>query len=516
MPKVIFWVIGAIIASAASALLSSRIFGNPLQIFLFAAVVILPLLLANKPRSALYIIIFLPVLGELGRLSIGAGGLSLSGIDLATTGTGTLAADIFIPIFLFGWLISRSEIRVRQHANKTGSEVCEANTISPTTITQPPPPLTLPFTLFIIIATLSLIHSLTFLPAQDVAAGSLYLIRFLEYGLLYFVTIHALKTHPDPRSSTKNIITAITISALIIAIIGFIQLVIFPNLTALEQAGYDPHINRLVATWLDPNFLGGFFAFIISILLGIMLFTKKIAHKTGLLFIIAILATALFFTYSRSAYLALATGIFIISLIQSRKILLITLALFLIGLSISPRAQERVGELTQSMAAITGASAQTPDPTAKLRLESWGQTIQLIQKRPLLGSGYNTLRSVNFQEGFIQSPDTHSAAGSDSSLLTILATTGILGFIPFLLLYLIPIKTAWQNLRDKKIPALSKGFSLGLIGAIAALLVHSIFINSLLFPQILIFFWISLGLLKTKKEALIFKTLDFKDHIPYN
>jgi len=474
LPKVIYWLTGTLITIIITAALTSRIIINPLQIFLFAAVTILPFLLAKKPLYALYIIILLPIFGELGRITSG-GALSLG------SGEGILATDIFIPIFLFGWL---SQIIIHQIQTKTNN---------PKTTYKSP--LTIAFASFIIIAALSLILSLTFLQAQDVAAGSLYLIRFLQYGLLYFVTIHTLKNNPNQPETTKKIIKAITISALILAIIGFIQLIIYPNLTALEQAGYDPHINRLVSTWLDPNFLGGFLAFTISILLGIMLFTKKIAHKTGLLVIIGILGAALFFTYSRSAYLAAATGIIIISLIKSKKILIITLALFLIGLSISPRAQERVDELIQSMTAIIGTTSAYPDPTAKLRIESWQQTIQLIQKRPLLGSGYNTLRSVNFQEGFIDSPNAHSAAGSDSSLLTILATTGIIGFIPFILLYIIPIKIAWEKLHNKKIPALSKGFALGLIGAIAALLIHSIFVNSLLFPQILIFFFISLGLL---------------------
>ena len=49
--------------------------------------------------------------------------------------------------------------------------------------------------------------------------------------------------------------------ALALAAGGFLQLQILPDLEELaKSAGYDPHINRLVGSWLDPNFIGGYFA----------------------------------------------------------------------------------------------------------------------------------------------------------------------------------------------------------------------------------------------------------------
>jgi len=342
----------------------------------------------------------------------------------------------------------------------------------------------------------------------------MYLIRWIFYALLYFVTYHTIKSQKD----FKNIITALTLSAVLLAIIGFIQLAVYPDLAELEKEGWDPHINRLVSTWLDPNFLGGLFAFIISILTGLALHTKKTTHKLLLTAPILILTVALFLTYSRSAYLSLAAGIFVISLIKSRKLLIIGLILITIGLAVSDRARERTGELMKSVTAIFTETAQTPDPTARLRIESYNQTLYLIEKRPLLGVGYNNLRAVNHQEGFVTAKDIHSAGGSDSSLLTILATTGIIGFIPFILIYLIALRQAWQNARrtskartpqallfsaskarssfevcDSSCTA-KHGFALGLFGGIIALLVHSLFVNSLLYSPILIYFWIALGL----------------------
>lgn len=410
-------------------------------------------------KIGLYLTIFLPVLGELVRLPIGPE-------------NGILASDALIPIVCALWLYNYlSDALVKPPRARTT------------------PTLGISAFLFAVIAALSLLQSLLFLTPGEVITGSMYLIRWIFYALLYFVTYHTIKSQKD----FKNIITALTVSAVLLAIIGFIQLAVYPDLAELEEEGWDPHINRLVSTWLDPNFLGGLFAFIISILTGLALHAKKTTHKLLLTAPILILTVALFLTYSRSAYLALAAGIFVISLIKSRKLLIIALILLTIGLAASDRARERTAELMQSVTAIFTETAQTPDPTARLRIKSYNQTLYLIEKRPLLGVGYNNLRAVNHREGFVTSTEIHNAGGSDSSLLTILATTGIIGFIPFILIYIFALRAAWQNARSTA-PNLRAGLALGLFGGIIALLVHSLFVNSLLYSPILIYFWIALGL----------------------
>jgi putative inorganic carbon (HCO3(-)) transporter len=461
--KIIFWLAGA----AGTVFLTKELISQPEQTLIIAIILIALFVASRNKQLGLYIIIFLPVVGEMLRLSIGPA-------------NELLISDIFIPLFVSVWIFTKI--------------FKEKSTL----ITKQPR-LLIPFILFIIIGGLSLIQATVFLNPREILSGSLYLIRFVQYGLLYFVTLDTITNHKQ----ITNTIKVIAISAVFLAIAGFIQLKIYPNLSDLVEKGWDPHINRLVSTWLDPNFIGGLFAFIISILLGIALYTKKVEHKMGILGIVVMLALALFLTYSRSAYLALGTGVLIISLLKSRKIFIIMLAIFIIGIGISPRAQQRVGELTQSITSIVNTeSALTPDPTAKLRIQSWEQSIQLIKKRPLLGSGYNTLRTVMHKEGFIKDPQVHSGSGSDSSLLTILSTTGILGLIPFIFLYIYSLITAFKNWRknekktSNKTDSLTtiKGYSFGLIGGIFALLVHSIFVNSLLFPQILIYFWICIGI----------------------
>lgn len=263
-----------------------------------------------------------------------------------------------------------------------------------------------------------------------------------------------------------------------------------PSLESLESAGYDPHINRLVGSWLDPNFIGGYFAIILCFVFTDMLYKKRISMLNGLTTIC--LSIGLFLTYSRSALLAFATGVIIIGLVKSRKLLIAIIIIGTLGVSVSDRAQQRLSEFSTSISSIIFNSNENPDPTARLRIKNWEQTWELIKQKPLLGHGYNTLTYTKLRAGYIKEENNHSASGSDSSLLTILVTTGVAGLLNFITLLIKLLQTSIKTYSNKK-PA--KAFALGYIASLIAILVHSNFVNSLLFPQILIPFWILTGLI---------------------
>jgi O-antigen ligase len=429
------------------------------------------ILIWHRPLLGIYLVLLLPVLGEFSRLEI--------------LGRSIVASDFIIPIFIGIWLLKHfKNLNFPDQAIKFLKI----------------------FALFILLAIFSLLLALLNLPARDVLSGSLYLIRLIGYFALFPITISLLSTPNNPSQPTispaelqknfQNILIFIGLSSLLIAFTGFIQLQILPNLEGLESLGYDPHINRLVGSWLDPNFIGGFFAFIICIFSSLIFYLKDRRQQILIFFLIAVLAIALFLTYSRSAYLAAAVGLLILGLIKSRKALIILIILATLGLSISDRAQQRVGELVTSITSVLFNTAENPDPTARLRIENWNQTLTLIQEKPLFGHGYNTLTYVKLEHGFLKNADNHAASGSDSSLLTILATTGLFGLITFLIILLQPIILSLRTWLKQNNP-LYQGYSLGLFTGYLTLLIHSNFVNSLLFPQIMIFYFICTALLFT-------------------
>ena len=144
----------------------------------------------------------------------------------------------------------------------------------------------------------------------------------------------------------------------------------------------------------------------------------------------------------------------------------------------SPRLNERIAEFSQSVESIGQNSQQILDPTAQLRVDSWQEGLRIWRKQPLLGVGFG---GYQFAQNFAEK-ESHAATGSDSSLLNVVATTGIIGFGIFGIFLSDLVATSW---RKRKI---------GFLAAGSGLLVHSIFVNSLFFAPLAAFFFITAGM----------------------
>ncbi len=413
---------------------------------------ILLLIMEKRPVIGLIIAILAATLGELGRLP-------------DWTNLPYLINDLFLPFLILVWILKKITL---QRNFKI-------------------PPLLLPILVWILIAMLSLAINTSWLSQSELKESALYLIRFIEYFFLYLIA--ADEVEQDKRNR-KLLFASLIVGALLISFFGFLQLKYYPSFYDLDMTkeGWDPHINRLLSTWFDPNFIGGFLAFILCILFGTELSNKKIR---GTLFpIFAFLLCALYLTYSRSAYLACGIGILVITALKSRKLFLfgmIAIAVLFITLG---KAQDRFLDLWESAESIIvkdGFSSYfNPDATSRLRVDSWQNALAIIKENFWFGCGYNAYKYAAWKLGLVADLEEHSSTGSDSSLLNIFATTGIFGLSAYLWFYIKALIIGIKNRLDSN--------SLGLAGALVALLIHATFVNSLLFPHMLVFFWVSLGL----------------------
>lgn len=411
------------------------------------------------PMKKLFLIgllatIALSVIGELMRLPIGPD-------------NGLLPNDVLAGALSLTWLLHKTLIER----------------------TWPKTILWAPFLSFSAIALISLLNGAHELTLRETLISSLYWIRFVEYFLLTFIALDLAREPHHRTLLTTGLITGATL----LALAGFIQLHVMPDFGSFEALGWDPHNGRLLSTWFDPNFVGGLFAFVLCLNTGLLLDKKTTpSFKKWLLLSTGILLYALLLTYSRSAYLALMGGISIIGILRSRQLLFTAFLTFLLLISLSARAQERVINLYHTAESLIGIGAELPDATARLRLDSWAGAKTMIHDKPVLGIGFNTYAYAQNRYGFLDDLKRHSASGSDSTLLTIWATTGTLGFITYLWLLGTILWTSFHKRRN--------GLKLGLFTGIIALLIHSIFVNSLLFTPLLIFVYITLGITLTHSQ----------------
>jgi hypothetical protein len=397
--------------------------------------------------SGIILVFFFAVLGEMGRLPFGPG-------------NGLLANDLLLPILISVWIFQKTFVD-RQ---------------------WPKTFLWAPFLTFIVIALISLLNGSRFLTLKETIISGLYLIRFIEYFFIAFITYDLAQDN----NTKEKCFNGLLISAVAISILGFLQLKVFPDFTQMQDLGWDPHINRLLSTWFDPNFVGGMLAFILSLTSAKLIKKDDPTSKRFLIISGGIILIALFMTYSRSSYLALITSLGLIGLLRSRKLILFGILASLLLVSVSSRAQDRVSDLYYSAKSVLTETYELPDASARLRLDSWENAIVFIKDHPFLGIGYNTYSFTQHRYGFIGSLDDHAATGSDSTLLTIWATTGTIGLIAYLWIL---GSIFWKTYHHRDNP-----LALGVLTGTIGLLVHSIFVNSLLFTPLLIFFYSGIGL----------------------
>jgi len=311
--------------------------------------------------------------------------------------------------------------------------------------------------------------------AEEMILSFFYLFRFVFYafGILLFYNLCCQNILKE-----QNMAKLILLEALFLAILGFVQLIIFPDFSKINpNLGWDPHKNRLLGTFFDPNFMGATLVGCVNILLG---FWENNAKKKNIHnFWLFLIFLAIFLTFSRSAWLMLTISIFLWGIIKYRGLLAVSILIALLAYLAVPRVQTRISAVTD------------PADSAHFRLISWKNTWKVAKDSLWIGSGYNTFRFTQKDYGFLGSGlGGHSGGGSDSSLLLILATTGIPGFLFFFSFLCFP----WIS-SVKKILKRQNAFSWDFIlfSFMPALLVNSFFINSLFYPPILFLWNLTLG-----------------------
>lgn len=308
---------------------------------------------------------------------------------------------------------------------------------------------------FFIVSLFSLIFSLAIFPLERVIYGALYLLRLSAYASFFMVLWNFCKTNNDFKDKILN---SVFIALIFVGIFGWIQYFFFPDVRGLYEWGWDDHLFRMVGTFLDPGFTGIILVF--GFLMALLRYFQTKSKKYLLLILFFMLSVA--FTYSRAAYLALIAGV-ITAAYFSKKFLLgpMFIFAFLVLIFVLPRPE---GE---------GVKLERTSSITK-RFSSYTETLVLIKKSPVFGLGFNNLCAA--KEKFIVDIDTssHACGGSDASLLFILATVGVVGFLVFADLTIVFIRNSSHNI-----------YGFLIISSLVAVFIDSLFINSLFYPWVM-------------------------------
>jgi len=331
--------------------------------------------------------------------------------------------------------------------------------------------------LFLISGLLGLVLNSPNLELPEVIISSLYLIRLILYGGIYFwVRSFTLE---ERRVAVSSLVG----SGIFIVAVGFIQFFYYPDLRNLYYLGWDDHLYRLFSVFFDPNFAGAFLVLFILFLVDLLRHTKDKIVQRMYGVVISLSIFAVFLTHSRTGFIMLVIGslFYLIKYVSRRTAVVVCGVLLLILLVTSNTAIEGLNPLR-------AASSQA-------RVDSAHNAVKIFQTKPIFGVGLNSYRYAQIHMGLRkENPlySTHADAGTDNSYLFVLATTGIIGALFFVLLWRKVLIHAMAVARSDHFP--SRGYVSGLV----AVLVGSLFLNIIFYPMILLWVVVQAGLIRSK------------------
>ncbi|MBI5466956.1 MAG: O-antigen ligase family protein, partial [Candidatus Kerfeldbacteria bacterium] len=315
------------------------------------AAIVLGIIVALKPEAVFIVSLLTIVAGQLIRLPIAGGDSSI------------LPNDVILPVLFIVWTWRRLMSRrwsLPRHS------------------------LTVPITTVIVVMAVSLLVNVPKYAGHELVSGALYFFRWLEYLTIFWMGLDFFRT----RERSASYLQLMTWTGVALAVLGFIQLRLFPDFSFMVPQGWDPHVGRLLSTWFDPNFLGGYLALLTTIAFTIALSRGWWAGRWWWAAVF-VMTVAIILTFSRSGYVGLVAGVGIVTAFRSRALLFVGLLAGICLVLFVPRIQERV------------IGVRTIDETAQLRLVSYRNALEVIRDHPVIGVGYNLYKYTQVQYGFL-------------------------------------------------------------------------------------------------------------------
>ncbi|MBM3855638.1 MAG: hypothetical protein FJ399_21215, partial [Verrucomicrobia bacterium] len=198
--------------------------------------------------------------------------------------------------------------------------------------------------------------------------------------------------------------------------------------------------------------------------------------------LLGVLTTALLLTLSRSSLLALGVGVLV--LLWAGGVNRRLAGLFLAGSVLL------LPFITLLLRFAEGFNKLGLDASAAQRLIPWSRALILLRDHPWLGVGFNAVQQA--QESYGWRPIGGADVSLDGGLIFVAAMTGIIGVVLYTGLLASAISACRFVLRESH-DARDRALASGTAAATVAVVVHSLFTNSLLLPFVMQPLWLLWG-----------------------
>ncbi|MBI4640710.1 MAG: O-antigen ligase family protein, partial [Candidatus Tectomicrobia bacterium] len=336
--------------------------------------------------------------------------------------------------------------------------------------------------LYILLAFLSTAIGIMMGRAKMVT-GFFFVMKYIEYFIVYFMVVNHIQSERQARS----FLIAALITAAIVALMAIAQIPAGERITApFEGKGG------------EPNTLGGYLLFILSVLLGLFVHTTEedsFKYKSVLGGMMFLMLVPLLFTQSRGTFTALLPMYITAIIFGRRKTLMIflLLALFLLAPLLTPQVvidrlmytfQKQRGYAATLQEQIGGV---TFDTSTSERIRMYRRILRDLPKHPLLGYGVTGW-------GFV-----------DSQYFRVLIEMGLIGLASYLWLIFALFRegrTLFTTTKNR----FHRGIAAGFLTGTVALSVHALGANTFIIVRIMEPYWLLTGivvrLLQMEQAAL--------------
>ncbi len=299
-------------------------------------------------------------------------------------------------------------------------------------------------------------------------AGFFFLLKYYEYFFLYFMTVNLV----TDEKQIKQLVTVSLVTCFLVSLYAIFQMANGVRASAPFEGKEG-----------EPNTLGGYLVFMLSIVTGLLATPHAVRHKAVYVLLMVVGFVALQATLSRSSYLAAGVVVVVfMAYISRRNPLLLTFVLF--GMLAAPLwAPESVKNrvlYTFTQKAQEGEQFRVGgvkvDTSTTDRLRSWQEAVDFWKKSPLWGHGVT------------------GGPFMDAMYPKLLADVGLLGIVAFgFLMWSIYrlARSALEEIDDPYFQGIILGFLLGFVG----MLIHGIGANTFIIVRIMEPFWLYAALI---------------------
>lgn len=273
------------------------------------------------------------------------------------------------------------------------------------------------------------------------------LVTFIAYALVYFLTLQ----FAGEGTRVLRLAQVLFWSSVIVAIYGLLQ---YAGLIPLPSDLPWNETNRAFATYGNPDMLGGFLVFTVTLALGLALQERKTPWRLVYWVGFGLNGLGLLVTFTRGAWIGGFVSLVLLGVIawrQRTKMSRIDWApagvFGAAGIALIVRSLSAAGEVT-NFAKRIASIFQFGSGSGQTRTEIWRAAARAIKHRPLFGWGSDTFGLVfsKFKPAeFVR--DAGGATGADNAHDYPLHLAAGLGFLGAVLFYAIWV---WAGVRSWK------------------------------------------------------------------